>query len=60
MTDLVKHSEYEIEDGKPVKITVPIIWLRGFAKPGEVLGLFEHPETHQLIIDKIPSPKEVA
>jgi len=59
MSDLVKHSEYEVEDGKTIKVTVPIQWLRDFTKTGDMLGLFEDSE-HRLIIEKIPLPKEVS
>ena len=63
MHNLVKHAEYDITeatfDSKPLKVTPPIIWVRTQTKPGDVLGLFEHPETHELIIKKI-SPVEGA
>ena len=59
MSDLVKQSEYEVEDGKTIKVTVPIQWLRDFTSPGDTLGLFEDSE-HRLIIDKIAPPKEAS
>lgn len=60
MDNLVKHGEYEVENDKPIKVNVPIIWLRDNTQPGDVLGLFEHPGTHQLIIEKITPSKEAS
>lgn len=64
MDNLVLHTTYEITEdtfnSKPLKVTPPIIWLRTQTKPGDKLGLFEHPETHELIIKQIPQPKDVS
>jgi hypothetical protein len=54
MEFLVKHKEYEVENGRPLQVTVPVQWLRDRAKPGDRLGLFEDPKTHRLIIDILP------
>lgn len=56
-----KLREYIVPDdrGRFLQVSIPALWLRDHTKPGEKLGIFEHPETHQLIIEKI-SPVEGA
>lgn len=60
MDGLVVHSEYDVNDELTVKVTVPKIWLRTNAPAGSRLALAEHPETHQLIIDRIAPQKRVS
>lgn len=64
MDNLVLHTVYDITeetfDSKPLKVTPPVIWVRTQTKPGDKVGLFEHPETHQLIIEKISPSKDAS
>lgn len=54
--NLVKLREYEVPKdvrAKPIMLNLPLRWLDDWTKAGDVLGLYEHPETHELIIKKI-------
>lgn len=61
-SNMSKLREYNVPDDRDrfLQVSIPALWLRDHTKPGDKLCIYEHPETHQLIIDIIPQSKEAS